>query len=77
MDAEYTELKITCPKCGSKDIANLMGDDDAIVSCNDCGEKFGTSAEVREKAFADAKKQAIKRAQKTLKASFRNLGLRR
>ncbi len=55
MPREEMKITLTCSTCGSTDIANLTGPDDAIVTCNGCQRKFGTSAEVREKVAAGAR----------------------
>lgn len=77
MHIENVPLTVTCPKCGSTDIANLTGDDDAVVSCSNCGKEFGTAAEVRGKVMADATKQATKVAKKALGSTLRKLNRRR
>jgi len=55
-------VELHCDKCGS---ANLSlppgGDEAAAIACNDCGERHGTIAELREELLACALARSAER----------------
>lgn len=77
MTGDSTKINLTCPKCGSTDIAGINGDDATVVICQGCGKEFGSAVEVRAKVMNVAKEQAMALAKKTLGATVKKLNKKR
>lgn len=55
-------IDLNCAKCGENSFTIIHGmDDDALVSCSDCGHKIGTMAELKERIAAEVMKHAASR----------------
>ena len=52
-------VELHCDKCGSANLSlPAIEDESGAIACNDCGERHGTLAELREELFACAVAQS-------------------
>jgi uncharacterized Zn finger protein len=60
-------VELHCDKCGSANLSlPRRGDEAAAIACNDCGERHGTMAALREELFACALEQSSERLREGL-----------
>ena len=62
-------VELHCDKCGSANLSLPAPDEgDAAIVCNDCGERHGTLAGLREDLFACALEQSAERLREGLES---------
>ncbi|HEX8216685.1 MAG TPA: hypothetical protein VF577_04390 [Allosphingosinicella sp.] len=60
-------VELHCDKCGSANLSiPAQGDEDAEIACNDCGERHGTLAALRDDLFACAIEQSSEKLREGL-----------
>lgn len=60
-------VELHCDKCGSANLSLPAREDESgLISCNDCSERHGTLAELREELFACALEQSAEKLREGL-----------
>lgn len=60
-------VELHCDKCGSANLSLPAADDGAgAIACNDCGERHGTVAELKDALFACAVEQSAEKLREGL-----------
>ena len=55
----YMRIELNCTVCGDNSFTIIRGmDDDATVSCSECGHRIGTMAELKERVAAEVMRRA-------------------
>lgn len=57
------KIELNCAKCGQNHFNLADGfADHAVVTCNDCGHRVGTMAEVKERVAAEVLRRSLAHA---------------